>query len=162
MGDMIHPLLVLGAFSVPSPDSIWELGDDDAKLITLASCWNNSEMSMEDQSILDCALQALRHVFSLFSLACRSDELLNVSFSSCIATFSWTTLVPQEFLNMVEERVPPALVVVCVYCILLKRTGDLWWVKGKAESLFEAIEEDLKDEMWVEWMEWPRKEICGV
>lgn len=33
-----------------------------------------------------------------------------------------------------QQRSPAALVLLAHYCILLKRSGDRWWIEGKAEE----------------------------
>ena len=51
---------------------------------------------------------------------------------------------------MVEARVPEALVLLAVYCVALKRTGEdsdghggLWWIEGKGESLLRAVGREM-------------------
>jgi hypothetical protein len=40
--------------------------------------------------------------------------------SNCAATLPWRTLVPPKFCELVEQSCSQALVLVAVYCILLK------------------------------------------
>jgi hypothetical protein len=56
---------------------------------------------------------------------------------------------------MVEERCPQALVIVAVYCVLLKRTGQVWWINGKAEDLLRVVKSELVGQEWDEWLAWP-------
>jgi hypothetical protein len=60
---------------------------------------------------------------------------------------------------MVEERCPQALVIVAVYCVLLKRTGQVWWIKGKAEDLLRVVKSELVRQEWDEWLAWPVEEV---
>jgi hypothetical protein len=60
---------------------------------------------------------------------------------------------------MIEERCPQALVIVAVFCVLLKRIVHFWWIKGKAESLLMAVRRVLGGGEWVEWLEWSAYEV---
>jgi len=62
---------------------------------------------------------------------------------------------------MVEERCPQALVLITVYCVLLKRIEEFWWIRGKAENLIDAVRRELPDLSWEKWLIWPIKEIEG-
>ncbi|KAL2071789.1 hypothetical protein VTL71DRAFT_13024 [Oculimacula yallundae] len=160
--DMIRPLMVLKLDFVPIPEAshLSQLRDDIVKLSTIAECWIS--MPISDQHTLSEALQTLRHIFTLMpQFSTQAEKPLEPRVSSWIATLSWTTLFPRKFCQMIDERLPQALVVVAIYCILLKRIDrkELWWIKGKAESLFGAIEKDLKGERWDVWLQWPREEI---
>tara|TARA_R110002060_G_scaffold1755_12_gene3300 strand:- start:828 stop:1025 length:198 start_codon:yes stop_codon:yes gene_type:complete len=64
---------------------------------------------------------------------------------------------------MVESRVPQALVLIAVYCVVLKRAEDLWWIRGKAGSLLGAVRYELGgDRRWERWLEWPTAEVNGL
>ncbi|KUJ11394.1 uncharacterized protein LY89DRAFT_243869 [Mollisia scopiformis] len=157
LSSMIRPLMVLESmFPVPSTSLVLvDIGDDIDKLNAISSCWG----FFEEKDTLDSTLQTLRFAFNLTShLSSKSGTELKGSISSCIATLSWMTLVPLRFCEMVEEKCPQALILVAVYCILLKRIEGFWWIEGKAESLLEAVEGELGDG-WQAWLEWPRREV---
>ena len=126
---------------------------EKAKLGELSCCWLNSDLSSEEKLALEDSLRTLRHIFSMVSL-------MEVEISSSTATLSWATLVPRKFCDMVEERCPQALVLIAVYCILLKRLEELWWIRGKAENLLEKVKSELSDELW-KWIQWPMAVIEG-
>jgi hypothetical protein len=135
---------------------------DQEKLKSIESCWNQGEFTpcVADKHILDETLRNLRYVFALSSLL--SSGLMvspNPSVSPCFGTLLWITIIPSRFCEMVEEKCPQALVIVAVYCILLKRVEEHWWIKGKAENLLDAIRRELKNGQWSEWLEWPIEEV---
>jgi len=37
------------------------------------------------------------------------------------------------------RKCPQALVLVAVYCVLLKRIEEFWWIRGKAEKLVSGV-----------------------
>ena len=62
---------------------------------------------------------------------------------------------------MVEERCPQALILVAVYCILLKRIEEFWLIRGEPESLLAAVKRELPDMLVDKWLKWPMEEIKG-
>ncbi|KAF4626965.1 hypothetical protein G7Y89_g11191 [Cudoniella acicularis] len=149
--DMIRPWKVISRHTTIGSLQVI----DGAQLDGIAAYWTNADLSTEDNVALDETLQALIYVFTLASTT--GSEI-----SSCIATLSWTTLIPQRFCEMVEERYPQALVLVAAYCVLLKRIEEFWWIRGKAESLLAVVRRGLPGEEWGEWLRWPVEEINGM
>lgn len=153
---------------------------DSDNLDLVATCWTDTSsainddfadvLSGEDIDALDETLQTLHYVFKLLAIlqspqknlvsSTSSVALPPTQISASIAVLSWTTLLPSRFCDMVESRVPQALVLIAVYCVALKRAEDLWWIRGKAESLLGAVRRELSsDERWERWLEWPMAEV---
>jgi hypothetical protein len=123
----------------------------------LAEAWKTHSayqipVSPECKEVLETTLQTLRRAFSL--------STYKPEISRLAAMVSWMTLIPEEFLQLMEERVPEALLLVAHYSILLKRLENLWWVKGKAENLLQTIRAALGPE-WERWLQWPIDEVLG-
>ncbi|KAL2061316.1 hypothetical protein VTL71DRAFT_7589 [Oculimacula yallundae] len=161
--------------------------NDAVQLSALSACWTDishttgSDIHLSDEDIqaLDETLQTLHYIFRLPSISePRNTETLFPSpstsasniplpqpefkISAGIATLSWTIFIPSHFCDMVEDRVPQALILVAVYCVVLKRAEDLWYIKGKAESLLHAVERELRLKgggEWERWLEWPKLEV---
>jgi hypothetical protein len=115
--------------------------------------YTRSLFQQERKEVLEAALQTLRRAFSL--------STYKPEISRLAATISWMTLIPEEFVQLVEERVPEALLLVAHYCVLLKRLENLWWVKGKAENLLQTVRAALGDG-WERWLQWPIDEVLGI
>lgn len=162
LGDIIRPWKRIPVvLQSPALPSIIDDNGDQARLSSIRSCWEQeSILRMEDQLVLESTLDTLRYVFRLSSfLSSESAFAARVGISSCFATLLWTTIVPARFCEMVEERCPQALVIVAVYCVLLKRTGQVWWIKGKAEDLLRVVKSELVRQEWDEWLAWPVEEV---
>jgi hypothetical protein len=137
--------------SDPTPLTLFEKTHLDA----LAETWNTrsahqSSVPFAQKEILETTLQTLRRVFSISNT---SAEI-----SRPAATIAWMTLIPVEFVQMTEEMVPEALLILAHYCVLLKRMEYLWWVKGKAYNLLQTIRNTLGDR-WERWLQWPIDEV---
>ena len=156
---------------------------DSENLDLVATCWTETSsatnddfanvLSEEDIDALEETLQTLHYVFNLLAIlesprtnlasSTSNVALPPTQISASIAVLSWTTLLPSRFCDMVESRVPQALVLIAVYCVVLKRAEDLWWIRGKAGSLLGAVRYELGgDRRWERWLEWPTAEVNGL
>jgi hypothetical protein len=73
---------------------------------------------------------------------------------------SWPITIPEAYIEMVQQRNPAALVLLAHFCILLKRCGARWWIEGKAEELLAKITRVLEGaDGWLQWIEWPMREV---
>jgi hypothetical protein len=124
----------------------------------LAEAWKTRSacqipVPLERKEVLEATLQTLQRAFSLSTYTPEISRLA--------VTISWMTLIPEEFVQLVEERVPEALLLVAHYCVLLKRLENMWWVKGKAENLLQTVRAALGDG-WERWLQWPICEVLGT
>lgn len=146
--------------------------EDDARLERLAALWTApasnlpsppashggvssapGQMTPEAQQVLSEVLFFLRRIF-VISVADNGIE-------AQAATLSWSIIVSDAYIAAVQQRSPAALVLLAHYCILLKRSGERWWIEGKAEELLGKIRRILEasGEGWMQWIEWPMREI---
>ena len=150
--DMIRPWQSISpqavGFEIPTPLPV----EEGVNLDAVAECWAYSDLSIDDKLALEETLQTLRLIFSMVSI-------MDIEISNYTAILSWTTIIPQRFCEMVEEKYPQALILVAVYCILLKRLDEFWWIRGKAESLMMAVKRELPVVVWDSWLEWPSREL---
>lgn len=130
--------------------------EEERNLNALASCWMLSDMLDEDKADLERTLQMLRLVFGMVS---RINVQTDRKMGKFRVIFAWTVLIPDGFCAMFERRVPQTLVLIAVYCVLLKRLDEFWWMAGKAEELFDAVWRELPDRSWDKLLEWPAEQI---
>ncbi|CZR65911.1 uncharacterized protein PAC_15811 [Phialocephala subalpina] len=128
LGDIVRPWTILR--DSPQPQA-FPLTADDLK----------GDMARLDNMLtLEETLQTLRYTFFLLSMI---ETGVDIQISACVATFAWTTIVPARFCEMVEEKCPQVLVLVALYCILLKHIDEYWWIRGKVENLLDAVRNQL-------------------
>jgi len=106
----------------------------------------------EKSMIYLAALQDLRIVFG----KSHSSD----SPAHCVrwASFGWPVRVSDDFIRLLNDREPKALVLLAHHCVLLKREQACWYLDGHAHRLLSTIEATLAPEMRG-WIEWPCKEI---
>ena len=131
---MIKPWMDHGPESLPSLNPC-----DKHRLEALREVWSSSSEPVSDErkNVLELVLMTLRRAFSMASM---EEEVSMVA-----ATVAWPSLIPDSFVQMINEKVPEALAVVATYCVLLKRVESVWWIGRKADSLLEAITRELSN-----------------
>ena len=70
----------------------------------------------------------------------------------------WGALVEDEFMALLEAKVPEALLVLGAYCVLLHTAEGRWWIKGWPKNMLRMIEGMVGAE-WKSWLKWPAKVI---
>jgi hypothetical protein len=139
------PLLVPG-----NPTVDYARNPDDAKLARIQKLLEPSdhcsEKDLEDLTICKPALDELRRLF-----ACRHSPMRT---QILIAIHVWPGTVSQEFVRLMGEHRPEALVILAHYCVLLKKVNSCWWLEGVGERLLMAIDRELGLD-WRQWIEWP-------
>jgi hypothetical protein len=63
-----------------------------------------------------------------------------------------------EYLDLLSQQHPGALILVAHYCILLRRLGSHWYFEGRAKRLLSTVLSCL-DGRWHQFIEWPLAEI---
>ncbi|OJZ86919.1 hypothetical protein ASPFODRAFT_162544 [Aspergillus luchuensis CBS 106.47] len=74
---------------------------------------------------------------------------------------SFPSMVPGEFLGLVSERRPRALVILAYLFALVKGAEGVWWLRGIPEMEVRGIESILP-EVWRGIIEWPVGVVMGV
>lgn len=72
--------------------------------------------------------------------------------------YSWLYKMDHQFIEMLNQRSPLALVVFAHFVVLLKYLGSCWWMQGWSTHLLQEIW-SLLDEEHRMWIRWPIEEI---
>ena len=73
--------------------------------------------------------------------------------------FSWTMLVPPEFVALLAAKRPEALVLLGYYALLLHHGRHLWQVRDAGAYILSIIV-DYIDPEWDHWLEYPQKIVA--
>jgi len=74
---------------------------------------------------------------------------------------SWFSTISDEFLKLLEDKLPEALLIAAYYCVALKRAENMWWVSGKPENLLRTVMGELPAE-WERWTKWPVDQVLST
>ncbi|KAG0652727.1 hypothetical protein D0Z07_0759 [Hyphodiscus hymeniophilus] len=151
MGPLFSPWVGLDP---DRPDPITE--GEERELCLLPSAWHNYECNLghADREVLDRNLEKLRRVFSMMQF--------NPEVSKLSIVMSWLSWITDDYLKMLEEKIPEALLVVVYFCVALKRSAYMWWVEGKAENLLRTMIVELpREKRWERYLRWPVEQVLG-
>ena len=132
------------------PDPLPPIEED--QLSKLPNSWSSSSLLSEDKETLSSVWKSLRRVFNILAY--------NPNISKLSAVMSWFSMLTENYIKMLKDKVPEALLVVVFYCVALKRAEHMWWVKGKGENLIRTVMGELGEE-WEEWTRWPVEQVLG-
>jgi hypothetical protein len=104
-------------------------------------------------SPLPGALVELSRAFSK-AQAARSRSV----FTMWTAVYIWPVQVSQDYLDLLKDRDPAALILLAHYCILLEPLESHWYMSGYSKRLLSRIYNQLNQE-WRQWLHWPLEEI---
>lgn len=93
---------------------------------------------------------AVRRLERDFAESDQSDEPL----ASTNTVFSWLVTTTTEYIDLLDERRPEALVILAYYAVILHRRRSSWIVGQAGRYIFDSILSFLGPR-WDEWLEWP-------
>ncbi|KAJ5129829.1 transcriptional regulator family: Fungal Specific TF [Penicillium bovifimosum] len=74
--------------------------------------------------------------------------------------FRWLLDVSDEYLNLLCQEAPIALVVFAYWCASVRQIEWMWWMEGLSSRLMTQIYSVL-DQRYRDWLSWPRDIITG-
>lgn len=73
----------------------------------------------------------------------------------------WPVRVPTEYISLLKQRQPEALVILAYYAVLLHHARNYWAVGSTGEFLIRSITEHLGS-YWAEWLAWPNEVLSST
>src|SRR5207248_3115641 len=73
-------------------------------------------------------------------------------------SFTWVVMVGEDYLSLLSNRHPEALIIFAHFCVLLKQAESIYWFKNWPRKLISAIYHSL-DEAYRLWIRWPLEQI---
>lgn len=107
--------------------------------------WSSS-LSETASKAYDEAISDLRWQFSISSF---QDRHLTVRWA-----LAWPIVLKKEFLNLLGERRPEALIVLAHFGVLLHSHRDSWIIRDIGARLVNSVNEHVGGR-WADWMKWP-------
>jgi hypothetical protein len=129
---------------------------EQRQLDSVAETWVGSSHPESMKEILNKSLRELRLVYSLAHATQNCNRH--------VVVLAWISRVPEEFVKLVETRVPEAMLILASYSVLLKRLEYLWWCRGIAETLLRVVRDEIGtdgNQILNECLRWPIEEVLG-
>jgi len=96
--------------------------------------------------------EAIRQLEVLFS------EIAGRKHPSSSMLKVWPHHIPAQFVDLLAERDPAALIVFAHYSVMLDRSVTYWFMEGSSARILRTVQALLKEERWNRWLQWPLKE----
>ena len=148
--------LVIGGVELGLQDRVLEKSVHDERLRNLMEMMKSSiakRAAVYQTSPLPSALFILVRAYATAEAAQARD-----SYSLWVAVSTWPVQVGEDFLLLLKEREPAALVLLAYYCLLFQPLERNWYINGYSRRLLSRIHNQL-DEEWRPWLQWPIQEI---
>jgi hypothetical protein len=112
---------------------------------------NDADMSPESKQACCEAVESLQLVYqSQSSIGETPAEKAPGSI------WTWPILLSGVFTNLLMQRKPEALVILCHYAVLLHRRRHIWLVRNAGQMLISEITRFLGT-YWLDWLDWPNQ-----
>lgn len=110
---------------------------------------SNKHQSHDAAEIYSQAISSLEAVFAKVEHGPTDDPHL---------ALEWMESLPDGFVGLMRERQEIALVLLGIYCGVLGRVPQVWWLRGWCSGLFGVVWRGLEP-AWKKALEWLRKRI---
>ncbi|KAI1427628.1 hypothetical protein F5Y12DRAFT_142833 [Xylaria sp. FL1777] len=108
-------------------------------------------------SILNPCNTALNHLRDLSY----SEDRRRLSAFQTTRLLQWAVVIPPDFINLVEERRPEALIIIAYYALLIHDTRG-YWVSGDAGAFIIRSITSFLGKYWAGWLAWPNEVLDSV
>ena len=125
---------------------------DERPFDSLREAIGSSGVPKTQRETLLYTLDRLREVFCLMTFHHKVSKLS--------AVMSWFSLISDDYLMLLEKKMPEALVIVAYYSVAIKRLPYMWWLEGKSENLLQTVLYELGNS-WESYTRWPIEQIMG-
>jgi hypothetical protein len=118
----------------------------EESLLRLKVLITESTASEEESSMYCSVIDALRKTFFVVHHLSSDTCLLPV-------IFSWPSLLPDQYISLLEKREPEALAIFSYFAALLSKLDSCWWLKGWSEHLILRTSRllDSRHRLWIRW-----------
>ncbi|KAI1329074.1 hypothetical protein F5Y16DRAFT_367348 [Xylariaceae sp. FL0255] len=124
-----------------------ELGERGSSCLLLWELLGRSDVSSSSRQVYSSTVEALQMMFDNMS-AQPSNRMAVVQ--------EWLVRVPMDFVDLIGQRRPEALIILAHYAVLLHHARGFWAVGSAGRFLIQSITSYL-GEYWFKWLEWPNE-----
>ncbi|KAI0107031.1 hypothetical protein GGR51DRAFT_517155 [Nemania sp. FL0031] len=129
------------------------IGDDNSRdgteLDALTELVKGSDLRPTSAKSCYDAIETLRWAFAVY----RKDPK-----SRPQSATAWPIIIPAEFLDLLKQRRPEALVILAHYAVLMHCSRSFWVFGNGGQLLICAITNYL-GMFWARWLAWPNEEV---
>jgi Fungal specific transcription factor domain len=140
-------------FHPPRPEQPYDVPDECCRLVELAQ---NTDPGASSTKAYAAAVERLHWTFAASALQMREREHSTIGH-----VLAWPAQLKDDYLELLNERRPEALIILAYYGVLLHFRRKSWAIDDSGASLIRAINAHTGP-FWGRWMAWPLQVIEGT
>lgn len=106
-----------------------------------------SDVNSRSRQAYSSSIEALQMMF---------DSICGLPTNRMAAVQEWLVRVPMDFVDLLSQRRPEALIILAYYAVLLHHAREFWAVGRAGRFLIQSVTSYL-GEYWSRWLEWPNE-----
>lgn len=110
-----------------------------------------------DSSLRSIYQEAIDELARTLGLAIKPGVMMRLEPAS---VFRWLLDVSDDYLNLLCQEAPIALVIFAYWCASVRQVEWMWWMEGLSSRLMTQISTVLHSK-YQDWLIWPREMITG-
>lgn len=111
-----------------------------------------------DRRLLQVYEEALGGLSRIMSISLKPGEGRKLETAD---VFAWVLEVPSEYLDLLRQAAPIALIIFAYFCVCLRQIEWMWWTEGLSGRLMTQLY-NVMDEKYRGWLQWPQEQIGWV
>lgn len=124
-----------------------------SQLNSLRELIHNADIGTTSQQAYESTIDELEQVYSA-----QTDVGDPQNGASANMIFGWLVVVPREYVDLVAQRRPEALIILAYYAVILHRRKQFWAINDAGQFLMSGIRAHL-GKHWEQCLEWPNSHI---
>ncbi|KAJ9285674.1 transcriptional regulator family: Fungal Specific TF [Paecilomyces variotii] len=109
-----------------------------------------------DKSLLQIYQEALDGLCRTLAVAMKPGDERRLETAD---VFAWLLEVSSEYLELLRQEEPIALVIFAYFCVSVRQIEWMWWMEGLSGRLLKELHSAL-DEEYRSWLQWPQEQIA--
>lgn len=126
-----------------------EIQQMPSKLNTLRKLIADADIGPASRQTYEKSIEELDPVFALESAIAGADGEVSAN-----RIFGWLVLVPREYVDLLAQRRPEALILLAYYAVILHSRRKFWAIDDAGQFLMNGISAHL-GKHWERWLEEP-------
>ncbi|KAJ5995330.1 hypothetical protein N7481_002307 [Penicillium waksmanii] len=119
------------------------------------------EREVKDESVLQLYTSALNDLYDIMNQVHKRRSAQQSGVALMDLLIGWLYRLPEQFIRLLEEKEPRALVVLAYWAVMFRYMETAWFMKGWAEHVLSGVSTFLQPE-YQPWIEWPLKKVREV
>lgn len=133
----------------PAPNDERSLARVKDEVLNLPSV--KAATTVEEMEAYEDAIERLR------ALLAASNQPLDSVIKRAVCSI-WPSKVSETYVRLLNEKRPPAMIIMAHFCLLLKGLEECWYMEHRGLALFQLVQDNLGEE-WAIYVEHPQREI---